>query len=531
MAKDSSRRRDFLILAAQRQERERQTGADTSAGYFMSGVTDIGRYNGDRSFQMVLRTGEDVQSRQALRDSSPLGGILNGGKIYISLLGLWACEYSVNANTAYHIVATFNKATMRARLYVAGAFVSESDPRNAEPIYDSYFSIGNNRSNNNPIYPFQGVVMLSRDFNYELSAEEIGTLDNNGDPAGYVLPVPYKYKVADYISDFSKNTDGWFTPTDSPGVSLNVEGGVLFISGDSTTLKIQNNAMSYGAQVSIFRVRITFAMPFTGNVVQVFAHSSLDYAYLTLSSDKLSADGVVYLKKSPNTKSNSYIYLLDVPIGDVVKISTITIESVGCIAEYLPQNLVVARKRDFPQVVFPVGAYTPSSEVFRVNDPNLTISLSNQPQSNGFSGNFMRFESIKQISTYCAYWNSYLKKNAPIKITVEYRSNYAIYISQETTNAALAKKIGEANEAAPKTVSFVYGRMGSAFLITTANIDDGWLEMRVLSIEVAEGTCVGWFDSAKQLPLNDEYLPPLLETAEGYDLTSQGTPKIIYKSE
>lgn len=34
------------------------------------------------------------------------------------------------------------------------------------------------------------------------------------------------------------------------------------------------------------------------------------------------------------------MYSYDVPIGDVVKISTITIESVGCIAEYLPQNLI-----------------------------------------------------------------------------------------------------------------------------------------------------------------------------------------------
>lgn len=142
----------------------------------------------------------------------------------------------------------------------------------------------------------------------------------------------------------------------------------------------------------------------------------------------------------------------------------------------------------------------------------------------------MRFESIKQISTYCAYWNSYLKKNAPIKITLEYRSNYAIYISQETTNAALAQKIGEANEAAPIAVSFVYGLGRSAFLLTTANINNGWLEIRVLSIEVAEDVCIGWLDSAKQLPLNDEYLPPLLETAGGYDLTANGTPETVYKT-
>ena len=38
-----------------------------------------------------------------------------------------------------------------------------------------------------------------------------------------------------------------------------------------------------------------------------------------------------------------------------------------------------------------------------------------------------------------------------------------------------------------------------------------------------------WLDSAKQLPLNDEYLPPLLQSDGGYDLTANGTPQIIIK--
>ena len=43
------------------------------------------------------------------------------------------------------------------------------------------------------------------------------------------------------------------------------------------------------------------------------------------------------------------------------------------------------------------------------------------------------------------------------------------------------------------------------------------------------GLVSSWLDSAKQLPMNDEYLPPLLETAGGYDLTAEGAPEIIYK--
>lgn len=45
------------------------------------------------------------------------------------------------------------------------------------------------------------------------------------------------------------------------------------------------------------------------------------------------------------------------------------------------------------------------------------------------------------------------------------------------------------------------------------------------------GLVSSWLDSAKQLPLDDEYLPPLLETAGGYDLAANGTPEIVYKPE
>lgn len=40
---------------------------------------------------------------------------------------------------------------------------------------------------------------------------------------------------------------------------------------------------------------------------------------------------------------------------------------------------------------------------------------------------------------------------------------------------------------------------------------------------------MSWLDSARQIPLNDEYLPPLLQSDGGYDLTANGTPEIIIK--
>ncbi|MEG2061858.1 MAG: LamG-like jellyroll fold domain-containing protein [Alistipes sp.] len=48
--------------------------------------------------------------------------------------------------------------------------------------------------------------------------------------------------------------------------------------------------------------------------------------------------------------------------------------------------------------------------------------------------------------------------------------------------------------------------------------------------DMTDKTPIAWLDSAKQLPLNDEYLPPLLQSVGGYDLTALGTPEIVEKA-
>ena len=36
-----------------------------------------------------------------------------------------------------------------------------------------------------------------------------------------------------------------------------------------------------------------------------------------------------------------------------------------------------------------------------------------------------------------------------------------------------------------------------------------------------------WLDSAKQMPLSDEYMEPLFQSIGGYDMTANGAPEII----
>ena len=371
------RRRSLLKIAALRSEREQQVGVNCTKGYLQlqsAGLLFEGprtleclfRYIPSDKIQVIAGFGISMIEIYALT-TNQLRVYCGGGNATVDIIpgDSYLVDVAYDGTTAI----CYLNGTEAARFPVTGYKITD------------LFRTGSNT------YIPQGSLVFCRHYNYALSAEEVAALYNDGDPAGYVLPIPYKYKVANYISDFSKNTDGWSTVANYPGTSLNGGDGILSIYGDSTTLAIQKRNLSSGDKPSIFRIRIVFVEPFQGSRIRFFAHSFNDYADLTLSSEKLNAEGVVHIKNASNAIPNSFMYSYDVPIGDVVKISTITIESVGCVAEYLPQNLVA-------------------------NNNGLVSS---------------------------------------------------------------------------------------------------------------------WLDSAKQLPLNDEYLPPLLQSDGGYDLTANGTPQIIIK--
>lgn len=314
-----------------------------------------------------------------------------------------------------------------------------------------------------------------------------------------------------------------------------------------------------------------------------------------------------------------------------------------------PMGYVVPKAMRRPEIAFPSGIYTESSRTFTQNNTQSTTATYNNPQANGFSGSYMRFDAVTTVSLYNAFWSSILKRAYPIKVTMEYRCNYDLY--EGNTVQASGRMLATANDGDAKVVAIYYpNSLGNANLgIGNNNAPDAWLEIRVTSIEsvglfaeylpqnlmgsrkesigfthfstqnpytfpggvsktmycyltrryiLGEGlkmrvkvsdyqsgvtTCVlgnvyhtipsangeyeffsvsklspddpasnyamiygsgamtievlsiesvtvptSWLDSAKQLPLSDEYIEPLFQSIGGYDMTANGVPEIIY---
>lgn len=53
------------------------------------------------------------------------------------------------------------------------------------------------------------------------------------------------------------------------------------------------------------------------------------------------------------------------------------------------------------------------------------------------------------------------------------------------------------------------------------------LTITVNKVEVAN-VATSWLDSAKQMPLSDEYMEPLFQSIGGYDMVANGAPEILY---
>lgn len=57
---------------------------------------------------------------------------------------------------------------------------------------------------------------------------------------------------------------------------------------------------------------------------------------------------------------------------------------------------------------------------------------------------------------------------------------------------------------------------------------DRRMTITVKGIRQINGISYSWLDSAKQMPLSDEYMEPLFQSIGGYDMAANGAPEILY---
>lgn len=462
-------------IAAYRQAREHQEGVDASQGYLTTNAAGV-LFEGPRTFvcHFKYETSSRLQGIAGFTVPMMALEIAPSTNLLRFYCGTTSATAPIVPGNNYQTVISYDGTTAvcylngseAARFTVAGYAVT------------NVFRIGN------PSYPPVGSVYSSSHFNYALSAVEVSALWNNGNPAGYKLPSNYKGYGDVYHSDFSEGADDWrVVLTDY--VTMTVADGVITISkeDEKRNMNIARNHSPYASRVVNYFVRLEFAEPLPSEVGNIAARpfNSIVGVNLAISSDRLSASGTLI---STIAKPNGGSMIIFQASGAVsISISSISFTPAVCIAEYLPQNLVVAGPGErTPVEITGNGSYTWTG----VGDAIYSVKIGTSR------------------SPVLGQW--YLIKGAV--------SNYEAgtpYVSADTgyTEFALPRGNGEFQVFAQCRST---GPSSYFFTFRGGNKDtDRRLTVTIESIAPVNNIPSVWLDSAKQLPLNDEYLPPLLE--------------------
>lgn len=372
---------------------------------------------------------------------------------------------------------TITRQSTTVKVYINGELKATKEQSEVKDLGDLQLAIANSSD-----------VGFVRVWNMCLSDGDITAHYNNDDPMGYV--VPKAMRDLSPIQITGVNTYTW-TGTD-----------------DVTEFRVTSSPRlqylhKYRVNISVSDYQSGTPYLYAGSVVAIPASNGTYDVELEVSDAQY-----IFLTMYGGSPGSDRRLTLTVN----------SIAPVGLLAEYLPQNLMESRKYKFP-----LDSFTQSANTFSCS-ASTTNKVYDNPQANGFSGEFMRFEAITDITLTCSFYIDVVQRAYPIRVTAEYRSNADLIGGFSSGPVVMSKNEGEAS-----IVSFdIPNGISNSEYIRCANNPEAWIEMRILSIEPIPNMATSWLDSAKQFPLSDEYLPPLFQSIGGYDMAANGAPEILY---
>lgn len=328
----------------------RQTGVNTSNGFFMSEDPAL-LFEGSRTHEICFTTGEDVQTFSCListRNDDLIGWnvllYISGGAVRACAGGRCIAKGpSVQPNTTYHVVlsvdADYTKADMYVNGGIAASISSFSDYQNP-----NVYLVGTLNYLNGS-YPFKGVIHYHRLFNYALSAYDAALLWNNGDPTGYMLPSSWKCPALDFptsVYTASRNTYASNQQNVVSTMTYDVPAANGFSGMFMRNEAIQNVSMYCNYRRDRYRdIPTKITMEYRSNCDLYTAQIN---GQLLLSANEAEAKVATIIYSPDGTPG----YMFGVPQSPDLwaEMRILSIESVGCVAEYLPCGLLADRWRD-----------------------------------------------------------------------------------------------------------------------------------------------------------------------------------------
>lgn len=224
-----------------------------------------------------------------------------------------------------HLALTRKGTTVK--VYINGELKATKEQSAVKDLGD--FRLGMANSSN---------MVMSRIYNYAISAEEVAAHYNNGDPTGYVVPLADKYRWE--ASESNIGNIRFYPNNEGSGVTSYLEdnangftGRYAHIIGGSSGLLSVYSYQFMGHPVGCV---VEAKFKYRSNApVRVLA----DNSSLPINMEDAADATIVYRTTGTNISGFS----VTVPNADAnswVEIQPVSLRTLGCIAEYLPQNLI-----------------------------------------------------------------------------------------------------------------------------------------------------------------------------------------------
>lgn len=224
-----------------------------------------------------------------------------------------------------HLALTRKGTTVK--VYINGELKATKEQSAVKDLGD--FRLGMANSSN---------MVMSRIYNYALSAEEVAAHYNDGDPAGYVVPLADKYRWE--ASESNIGNIRFYPNNEGSGVTSYLEDNANGFTG--------RYAHIIGGSSGLLSV---YSYQFKGHPVGCVVEAKFKYrsnAPVRVLADNSSlpinmedaADATIVYR---TTRTNISGFSVTVPNADAnswVEIQPVSLRTLGCIAEYLPQNLI-----------------------------------------------------------------------------------------------------------------------------------------------------------------------------------------------
>lgn len=460
-------------MAAYRQAKRMQRGVLTAQGGFST--TDPALLHVPCTIQCVF-VPQTFESRQCVFDTrgsnaSPRIDILENGRMSIYYSGTNK-TIDISIGTLYNI--TFVTTETEQSVYVGGELLG-SAPYSTPQF--AYYVIG--ALTVRFMYRFKGDYLLHQHFNYAMSADEVKALDNNGDPMGYVVPKAMRELLS--VNLIGSNSFTW-DGSDSP-YYYNITGNPITIG-------------------KYYKINVTVSDYQSGSP-RIFAGISYP-----IPAQNGTFDIVVYNER----------YVNNFPIyggsdGDPNRHLTITVNSitsVGLLAEYLPQNLMESRKGP---------AVEPKAKIYEFN-------IGDEYYKSVLTQAKYPYDCIYRVDYVVDEWDYQPKPIGSVGFLGLTGATILTPDGQDWSTLEKAK-VGESRTLLVKMPGsgtpalYIYG--GNDYETATAR----HLKVTIKGITPVS-VPISWLDSAKQLPLSDEYMEPLFQSIGGYDMAANGAPEILY---